>query len=172
MVVLHSGVWGCGQPVEDRLLREVDTWVKDMGHNYPLLVVGDFNIELLDSQALMEWAAGDFPHDLHVARAVKCGTLPGPTTDHRRIDYVWVNAPPREAVTDFSVEDIFATHRSLRIRLHLAAFTQQKLMRYKPAPLDTTTRISLSAEPSFREVGRTHPGGGKRNFRRCTTCSD
>ena len=42
----------------DRLLREVDTWVKEIGHNYPLSVVGDFNIELLDSQVLMELAAG------------------------------------------------------------------------------------------------------------------
>ena len=130
----------------DRLLREVDTWVKEIGHNYPLFVVGDFNIELLDSQVLMEWAAGDVLHDLHVARAARCGTLPGPTTDHWRVDYVWVNAPAREAVTDFSVEDVFATHRSFRIRLHLAAFPQQKLMRYKPAPLDTTPRISLSAD--------------------------
>ena len=109
MVVLHSVVHGVvGNRLEtDRLLREVDTWVKVIGHNDPLhFVVGDLNIELLDSQVLMEWAAGDVLHDLHVARAAKCGTLPGPTTDHRRIDYVWVNAPAREAVTDFSVEDI------------------------------------------------------------------
>ena len=91
-------------------------------------------------------AAGDVLHGLHVARAARCGALPGPTTDHWRVDYVWVNAPAREAVTDFSVEDIFATHRSFRIRLHLAAFPQQKPMRYKPAPLDTTPRISLSAD--------------------------
>ena len=96
-----------------------------------------------------------------------------PGTDDR------VNAPGREAVTDFSVEDIFATHRSLRIRLHLAAFTQQKLMRYKPAPLDTTPRISLSADTVMNifsrhseEMGRIHLGGEKRNFRRFTTSSD
>ena len=130
----------------DRLLRKLDTWVKEIGHHYPLFVVGDFNMELLDSQVLMEWAAGDALHDLHAARAARCGTLPGPTTDHQRIDYVWANAPAREAVADFPVEDIFATHRSLRIRLHLEAFTRQKLMRYKPVPLDTTPRISLSAD--------------------------
>ena len=50
------------------------------------------------------------------------------------------------AVADFAVEDIFATHRSLRMRLHLAAFTQQKHMWYKPAPLGTTPRISLSTD--------------------------
>ena len=96
----------------DRLLREVDTWVMEIGHHYPLFVVGDFNMELLDSQ-------------------VTCGSITaGPMRPHER---QWPISPWKTSLQ---------THRSLRIRLHLAAFTQQKLMRYKPVPLDTTPRIS------------------------------
>ena len=126
----------------DRLLREVDTWVKEIVHNYPLFVVGNFNIELWTVKS--SWSEQRtmlyIIYMLHGRRSAafsrdRQSIIGGSITSAS------MRSHEREWRV-FSVEDIFATHRSLRMRLHLAAFTQQKLMRHKAAPLDTTSRFS------------------------------
>ena len=123
----------------DNLLNAAEDWAASTFPDYPTFILGDFNLET--SPTLHRWSESEYLHDLHVLRCLTFKRPVLPTSETRRIDHAWANSPGEALVLDTWIEDLdYATHKTLVVRLELAAFSQQVLKRDAPDPLPTTAK--------------------------------
>lgn len=77
--------------------------------------------------------------DLHEAWALGHGFEPENTTEGKRIDLMWGTPLVRQAMTSFSLSSVFATHKTLTVKLAFGAFRQQMNQRLPPRALPLPT---------------------------------
>jgi hypothetical protein len=116
----------------DQLLRDVFVWQKEVCRSSPVLIVGDFNLEVTESDVMQIWQSDGCFVDLNFQHSIRSGVLPAPTTMQRRVDHVWGNHLAGKHLVSCSYESVFATHSTISVTFDYESFSQMQHTRFKP----------------------------------------